>query len=740
MTRQVLCFFLLTLIIISGSSDLHTRDKDSLLLQISQLPEGDIGHLHAKALLANILLRENLDTAGVLLRESSLLADKHDHPVARSDWLNSSGAYNWYGGNRDSAMVNYRIIYSMDHPDITDTRAAAAVNLASLFRMRMQEDSTLYYFSMARRLFAEVGDSAGIAHTDYSLASKYYRQDNFDMALDYALRAYAYRQTQQDTFDLIYSHLSLGNIYNRLRNNENAKKHYERSLDLIEQHPNHPARSSIYNSLSNFMAWRIGDYNEALRYNKMAIDLAKERERFEDLFAIYNNRSKILTSQEKYQQALDYHKRADAYYSDDIIEEIVAGAKNARGMAYKGLGDYQKARQLFQEGLQQASSGKALSRMQDANDYLFQLDSIEGNYIQAIARLQEAHRLHNEIWEKERTNRISELRIIHETAQIEAENRMLQESNRLKEAVIDNQRRLLLLGIVAISLILLLLLTILWSRWKLKKKNNELEDLQKKLVEKQFRITRQNKELDRQKNDLEELNRTKDKFFSIIAHDLKGPFTALLGYLDMLLEDYHDMDEDEKLEMLNNLNKTSNNAYNLTVNLLEWANLQMNRIEVTPESFSLPEKVDQVLASLEFSIQKKELEIINKVPAIQPAADPHIVQSILTNLINNAVKFTPRDGCIVIEAKQLDSDMVEVCVIDNGIGIAKEKQDKLFEMASSYRHPGTEGETGTGLGLMTTKDFVELLGGTIKISSELNEGSCFCFTFIDHSAEGAGFE
>ncbi len=733
-------FVLLILILTSGSSFLHGHEKDSLLAQIAQLPEDDIGHLHAKTLLSHDYLIYNLDSTGILLRESSKLAEMHDYPVERADWLNISAAYNWYRGNRDSAIVNYRIIYSMDHPDITDTRAAAAVNLASLFRTRMQEDSTLYYFSMARTLFAEAGDSAGIAHTDYSLASKYYRQNKYHIALDYLLRAYEYRHSRQDTFDLIYDHNFLGSIYKSLRDDERTRHHYEKSLYLISYHPKHPVRSAVYNNLSSFMAWRIGDFEEALRYSQLAIDLATKNENLRDLYVFYNNHGKILSSLGKHQQALDYHQKAKAYYPDDIIDEIAAGVVAARGDAYMGLGNHMEARRLFQEAIEIAIKGKAAVRKKEAYYGLFKLDSIEGNYFQAIDHLQKVHSIHNEIWEEERTRHIAELHIIHETAQIEAENRMLQESNRLKEAVIENQRRLLLLGIATLLLLLLLLLTILWSRYKLKKKKNELEDLQKQLIKKQVKIIGQNKELDKQKHDLEDLNRTKDKFFSIIAHDLKGPFTALMGYLDMMLEDYHEMNDDEKQEVLNNLKKTSNNAYNLTVNLLEWANLQMNRIQVTPERFSLPDKVDQVLASLEFSIRKKELEVINKVPAIQPAADPYVLQSVLTNLINNALKFTPRGGCIIIEAQKLDIDTVEMCVIDNGIGIAKEQQDHLFDMASSYHHPGTEGETGTGLGLLTAKDFVELLGGTIKVSSELNEGSRFCFTFTDHAAKEPGYE
>ncbi len=737
MYKHCLLFLFITMMIAPFRADLQAHDKDSLLLQIEQLPGDDIGHLHAKALLANEYLRQDLDTAGILLRESSSLVYSHEYPEARADWLSFSGAYNWYRDNRDSALVNYRILYAMDHPEITAKRAAAAVNLAALFRMRLLGDSALYYFSIARTLFTEVGDSAGIAHADYSLASKYYRQDNFDMAFEYALRAYDYRKKRQDTFDLIYTHNMLGTINQRLGDQDKSLEHYKKSLDLIAFHPNHPARHSTYNGLSSLMAFRVGDFESALHYSQLAIDLAKERGRFDDLYVIYHNHGKIHTAQGNYSQALDYHKRADDLYHDGIIEEIRAGSQTAKGEAYKGLGNYQRARELFQDALQAATRGKALSRVQEANNRMFELDSLEGNYLSAIAHLQAAHKAHDEIWEKDRTRRIAELRIIHETAQIEAENKVLQESNRLKEAVIENQRRFLLASVGVIVLVLLLLLTILWSRRKLKKKNDELEEMHKRLIEKQFKITRQNRILDQQKQELEELNSTKDKFFSIVAHDLRGPFTALLGLVNILMDDDQQLSDEEKKDMLNSLKKTSSNAYDLTVNLLEWAKLQKNSVSVIPVTLSLSEKVDQVLESLDFNMQKKELEVSNQVPDMQVGTDPNIMQSILTNLINNAIKFTPRGGRIVIEAKRLAQDRVEVCVTDTGIGIEEDKLGSLFEMASTYRNPGTEGETGTGLGLMTTKEFVELLGGKIEVTSEINQGSRFCFTITDHGTENS---
>ncbi len=725
------CFCIVTYV----SANAYGNEKDSLLQQIDQFPSDDVRHLHAKTMLANDFLLYNLDTTGILLRESNALADMHDHPVERADWLNISAAYNWYRGNRDSAMVNYRNLYQLDHPDIVNRRASAAVNLASLFRMRMEEDSTLYYFSMARILFAEAGDSAGIAHTDYSLASNYYRQNNYHIALDYALRAYEYRHSRLDTFDLIYVHNLLGSIYNNLKDNERTLHHYEKSLYLIGYHPNHPVRSSVYNNLSSFMAWRIGDFEEALRYSQSAIDLARKNENLGNLYVYYNNHGKILSSMGNYQQALDYHQKAKEYYPEDIIDEIAAGVLTSRGDAYMGLGNHIEARRLFQEAIQLATKGKASVRKKEAYHSLFKLDSIEGNYLQALEHLQKVHSIHNEIWEEERTNRISELKIIHETSRIEAENKMLIESNLLKEAVIENQRRFLLASTVAIFLIVLLLFTILWSRRNLKKKNDQLEAMHQQLIENQLRITEQNQELDKQKHDLEELNRTKDKFFSIVAHDLRGPFTALMGYLNILQEDFHTMSEDEKKEMLHSLNKTSNNAYNFTVNLLEWANLQRNRIQVVPRTFSLDRQVEVVISSLDFSIRKKNLDVINKVPSMEIRTDINIINSILTNLINNAVKFTPQGGRIVIEAKKAGNEFIEVCVADNGIGIEPDKQAALFDLGSNYRQEGTDGEPGTGIGLLTTKEFVSLLDGRIEVTSEKNKGSRFCFTFRDQSGD-----
>ncbi len=732
MIRYTLLCFILFFI---APTMLSGHNQDSLLLQIERLPEDDVRNMHAKALLASELLTIDLDSTGLLLEQSKTLAEMHDHPVEQAAWLSFSGSYNWYRGNRDSALVNYRLVHGMDHPDITNRRAAAAVNMAALFRGRMQPDSTLYYYRLAQTLFEEVGDSAGIAHTNLSLSYNYYRHANYELALEHALDVHEYHKNQQDTFQLINTYQRLGLIFDRLTEYDKSLAQYKKGLELIELTSSHPAMASYYNKMSLLMAWGIGDVEQAEYYVRKAIELAEEREDTRALFSYYHNLGGFHSLKGDYHQALSYHEKANTYYNDDISKEIVSGSLTAEGDAYMGLGKHDEARRIFHEALALAEQDNALSRMQTAHHWLFRLDSLQGIFPQAISHLQESHKLHDSIWERERADRISELQIIHETAQIEAENKVLLESNRLKEAVIENQRRFLLVGGAAIFLIVLLLITILWSRRKLKKKNNELEDLHKRLMDKQFKIKQQNEELNKQKKELEELNRTKDKFFSIIAHDLKGPFNALTGLLDIMLEDYHDLDEGEKKEMLNNLKKTSINTYDLTANLLEWANLQMNRVKVAPQTFSLKDRVDRVMRTLGFNVQKKQLEVLNEVPAMEITTDPNLVHSVLTNLISNAVKFTPRGGRIVVEAKRIEAGLVEVCITDNGVGITKDKQAGLFALGSNYRKEGTEGEPGTGIGLLTTAEFVHLLGGTIEVTSEENEGSSFCFTLVDHQGE-----
>lgn len=228
--------------------------------------------------------------------------------------------------------------------------------------------------------------------------------------------------------------------------------------------------------------------------------------------------------------------------------------------------------------------------------------------------------------------------------------------------------------------------------------------------------------------ELQELIATKDKFFSIIAHDLKTPFNSILGLSEILKDEAKNLEIDAIIQYSDIIHSTSSNTYQLLENLLDWARVQQSRIIFNPEPLLLEKLVNGVT---ELNIEKadrKKVSFINHVPKqMIVLADQEMLKTILRNLISNALKFTPTNGEIEIAAKS-GPGIIEISVKDTGTGISKEDLDKLFKVDSNFTKRGTENEKGTGLGLILCKEFIEKHGGTIWVESEEGKGSTFSFT------------
>jgi PAS domain S-box-containing protein len=227
---------------------------------------------------------------------------------------------------------------------------------------------------------------------------------------------------------------------------------------------------------------------------------------------------------------------------------------------------------------------------------------------------------------------------------------------------------------------------------------------------------------------LRELNATKDKFFSIIAHDLKSPFTSIIGLSELLVEqvgkgDYEGIDEYASM-----IQSSSWRAMDLLTNLMEWSRSQTGRIEFSPASHNLPDLISDVTELLSDAAKQKSITISRDLPEeLTLFADKHMINTILRNLISNAIKYSNTGGKIEISAI-LQEKLLEIAVRDNGIGIKKDALEKLFHIGESRSTPGTQDEEGTGLGLILCMDFVSKHGGKIWAESEPGNGSRFVFT------------
>jgi signal transduction histidine kinase len=237
-------------------------------------------------------------------------------------------------------------------------------------------------------------------------------------------------------------------------------------------------------------------------------------------------------------------------------------------------------------------------------------------------------------------------------------------------------------------------------------------------------------ELLRKNRELQEINVTKDKLFSIMAHDLRSPFTSLLGLTKIMTENIKTLSPEKIEKMAGILNKSARNLFNLLENLLQWARMQQGNISFNPESFLLFFEVSGCISSIFDSAENKGIEINLNIPDnLEVLADMHMFETVIRNVIFNAVKFTPKGGRITVSAKTTANNFAEISIRDTGIGMNNELMSKLFKLDEQTGRTGTEGEPTTGLGLIICKDFIERHGGKIWVESEEGKGSTFYFTF-----------
>jgi CheY-like chemotaxis protein len=248
-------------------------------------------------------------------------------------------------------------------------------------------------------------------------------------------------------------------------------------------------------------------------------------------------------------------------------------------------------------------------------------------------------------------------------------------------------------------------------------------------VKTHLQLYRQSIVLREQSKQLQELITTKDKFFSIIAHDLRGPLGGFMGLTEVMADETVELSFDQQKEMIVDLNESARNIFNLLENLLEWSRMQQGQTIYLPETIGLKGVVELCIKLLNDSIRKKEIQVAVDIAADHEVfADTNMLQSVLRNLISNAIKFSPRGGKVLISAGYTENMRSVIVVRDTGIGMNEAMVASLFRLNVNNSRPGTEGEHSTGLGLHLCKEFVEHHKGEIWVESEAGVGSAFFFT------------
>lgn len=259
-----------------------------------------------------------------------------------------------------------------------------------------------------------------------------------------------------------------------------------------------------------------------------------------------------------------------------------------------------------------------------------------------------------------------------------------------------------------------------------------LEERQQQIEEQAERLRQQTEELHKQQrkllemnNELRKLNATKDKFFSIIAHDIKNPFHTILGFSELLFLKYNNLNEEKRKKYIETIYLSSVQLYKLLENLLQWSRSQLGFIEINKEPINVKELIESNLIIFKEQSEKKNINILSEIPDnLNVFGDINLMNTVVRNLISNAIKFT-ENGEINISAKEEENNMISISFKDSGIGIPEDKIKTLFDLASVKSVPGTRGETGTGLGLILCKEFIEKMNGKIEVYSKEGQGTNF---------------
>jgi signal transduction histidine kinase len=297
--------------------------------------------------------------------------------------------------------------------------------------------------------------------------------------------------------------------------------------------------------------------------------------------------------------------------------------------------------------------------------------------------------------------KIEQLQAIYEIDKKNSQIIELEKQNKINSLIIRQHWISQLILIIGIFIALLISLFVYWFYAKIRHKNLELK----------------------------ETNAAKDKFFAIIAHDLRGPTGNLASFLEYLNETFNELSPTELKEILLSLYKSAENVSVLLENLLIWAQSQLNKIEFKPSELRLTDVIQNSIKGLKQSADNKQIDIRYELnDQICVLADPNMVQTIVRNLLSNAIKFTPRGGSVIIKTDVMNMNHASVSIIDNGVGIEESSLSKIFDISNTLHTSGTEDEKSTGLGLILVKDFVEKNKGTIAIDSQKGEGTIVSFT------------
>jgi signal transduction histidine kinase/predicted negative regulator of RcsB-dependent stress response len=686
------------------------------------------------------------------------LANELGNPDLMAEILNLLGSLYVRLGKTDESINYYN--QSLAIREEVGLRASVAATLENL--SRVQKDMGQFSNATANLLRAieirkELNDIRNLGSAYNEMGNLYAQQDELADALKNYLLSLKIRQEANLDIDIARSLTNIGLTYRRLGSHKNALKYFDQALELIPEKSDPLGKAYIYilhgntlrdlnrttealasyrvalelrkqtgNQLTISQALRsignayseLGKFSESHKHLNQALHILKNLNDQKSIADTYNELGNVSLLEENLLQALEYFNYASGLYlkySDD----------DKRGLTLRKIGEIQTKLGQYSSAIENLRLALLLSEKSN-NSKLKELTLLAlHDYYFARGDFKEALSSYNKhITIKDSLSALTQKEVIwqasldleldkkaQEIKLIEGEVENLRTEAKIKTIQLEQQMLIRNFIIVILIFVIIIAIGSFWGYFIIRKKNAWLNEI--------------NNRLTTSENELRKLVQTKDKLFSIIAHDLRSPFTALVGLTEVLSLKAEKMEPQEVAEYSGIINESSQKLLNLIESLLTWSRSQTGKIKITPQVILIKEIVIDILGILELQAANKRIRIdVDIDPTLSLKTDYDTISTVIRNLTSNAIKYTEIDGVVIIKGYQQNGNTI-ISITDNGVGISSENINRLFKLEDSFSTKGTSDEAGTGLGLIVCKEFVELNGGKISVNSTLGKGTTF---------------
>lgn len=623
-----------------------------------------------------------LDSAKQLVNESIDLATKHSLYKELGMAYNISGKIADYGGDHQSAKEYFELakkafIVVKDSLSIAGMDQNIGVTLTTMGKL---DDAIKAYFETLR-IYEKKGSKSNIVILLNNIAFLFNELGDIETAIGYLERAILISKSIEDKNNLSMSYINLSISYSKLKDNIKTLEYLKKAEDNLP-HPNPPIGRVVriyYNR--GFAYVEIGRYDDAIKEFNKCLELSSKANMVIGIAYSYLGLGLAYNKKEDPQTALANLKKVQQMTENMEVFEIEIILQEALYSVYKKMGDYKLA-----------------------------LESAEVFFS-----------LSDSVYNAKRSESIERMKTVYDTERKEQENIQLRIDQEHKRALLEAQsntirKQYIAVGIISLILVVLVITVVQFFRQK------------NKLKYAMTQLSIQNTEIKQQGEVLKELNATKDRFFSIIAHDLKSPFTSLIGYTSLLDDDENVFNAEQRKFIIHDLKRSAQSTYELLENLLAWSMSQGGSLQVQKETIQVNELIDTVCNLVNHRAKKKSISITVRChDQIEVETDRKMLSSVLRNLLSNSIKFSMENTAVEISAEKQDNQLL-VTIKDEGIGMSPLDIDNLFRIDVAVSRPGTSSEKGTGLGLIMCHEFIQMMGGELSVQSELGKGTTISFS------------